>query len=190
MFWASVSAAVVISLSVCLLYGALLRRRLRNRSGIEPLTENLRKEVDNLVLELNSTTERNIALLENRINALKEMLDQARKTAGVLRREQEQHHLASQVYTHLEQAASRNTPLNLKVEEKENETPQSVVEKNPSQPAPEEGTEVPDMQSMTVREKVILQYSRGENVDAISQTLGISPGEVELIISLHRRRSL
>ncbi len=77
-----------------------------------------------MVTELNGSAKRNIALLENQIRTVNELIDKAGKTANVLQKEKEKHDLASRVYTSL----SRSRPLALDVEED-----------NPEEPVPDMG---------------------------------------------------
>jgi hypothetical protein len=57
--------------------------------------------VDRIIVELNSTTDRNITLLEDKVQRLEALLEQADKKIGILRREIEKHELTSKVYSDL-----------------------------------------------------------------------------------------
>ena len=83
----------------------------------DTIAAKLRREVEEMVRDLNGTTERNIALIENRIASLNELIDKAGKTTGVLRRESEKHDIASQVYTSLERSRPLTPSLNLVVDD-------------------------------------------------------------------------
>ena len=161
----SVSVSVLVSLIVCAVFVYLWRRRLRRELETDAIIKKLKIEVGEMVTELNGTTERNIALLENQIRIVRELVDKAGKTTGVLRREQEKHDLSSRVYTSL----SRSKPLSIDVD-------------NESEP------DNVDFDSLSTREKALVLNRKGERPDAIASKLRMSRGEVELIISLHDRR--
>jgi Na+/phosphate symporter len=63
--------------------------------------ESIREEVDRIIVELNSTTDRNITLLEDKVQSLTTLIEQADKKIGILRREIEKHELADKVYSDL-----------------------------------------------------------------------------------------
>ena len=169
----SVSVSVLASLVTCVVFVYLWRRRLRRELEIDMIVKKLKIEVGEMVTELNGTTERNIALLENQIRIVRELIDKAGKTTGVLKREKVKHDLASRVYTSL----SRSKPLSIDVEnesESENE--------------PESDSNSIDFESLSTREKALVLNRQGEGLDTIASKLKLSRGEVELIISLHDRR--
>ena len=54
-----------------------------------------------MLVELNQTTERNIALLENKLNYLNSVMEQADKKIKVLEREKEKQDLSRKIYSEL-----------------------------------------------------------------------------------------
>lgn len=95
-----------------LLYGALaiagyfivyliLKARLNKSVDPKAILESIREEVDRIIVELNSTTDRNITLLEDKVQSLTTLLEQADKKIGILRREIEKHELSVKVYSEL-----------------------------------------------------------------------------------------
>ncbi len=248
MIWTSILAACFSSAAVCLIFGIIFRRRLKRQSSIDNIIKSLGKEIEAMVVELNSTADRNIDLVENRINTLKEMLEKAQKTINSFQREQEKYRLAAEVYTGIEKSRSNKHSIDITVEDTEtagitdplrtaanstaprtssswNQTdlnltarnlsvlnmadqttpvlnqasPNSTAlnqvsqnQENPSmenQPMENQNTsEKLNIENLPVHERVLIKYRNGESIDAISQEMGISPGEVELMISLHQRR--
>jgi DNA-binding NarL/FixJ family response regulator len=100
-----------------ILYGALaiagyfivyliLKAKLNKSVDPKAILESIREEVDRIIVELNSTTDRNITLLEDKVQSLTTVLEQADKKIGVLRREIEKHELSGKVYSEL--AEQRN----------------------------------------------------------------------------------
>jgi uncharacterized membrane-anchored protein YhcB (DUF1043 family) len=172
MVWTNIVFPLLISLGVSALYVHLWRRRIRRELETDAIIGKLRTEVDQMVTELNGTTERNIALLEDRIRQTNELVEKAAKAAGVLKRESEKQDFSNQVYTSL----GKSRPLNLTVDD-ENEVPERSVVEEPV-----------DFESLSVREKALVLHRRGQNADSIASELNMSRGEVELMISLHDRR--
>jgi len=85
---------------------AVLRERVRRGTAAAAQSQELRDEVSRLVVELNQTTDRNIALVEDGIARLNEVLARADKKIGLLRRESEKHDMGMQVYSRLAEGRS------------------------------------------------------------------------------------
>jgi len=86
---------------------ALLRDRVRRVASSDAHIAEIRDEVSRLLVELNRTTDRNIALIEDRIASLNELLSSADKKIGLLRRETEKHDVGTQIYSRLAEGRSR-----------------------------------------------------------------------------------
>jgi hypothetical protein len=177
MIFLSIAVSVLASLGACTIFVYLWRRRIRRELETDVIIGKLRTEIGEMVTELNGSAERNIALLENQIRTVNELIDKAGKTANVLQKEKEKHDLASRVYSSL----ARSRPLALDVEDDDTEEP--VPENKISvEPAPV------DFDSLSPREKALVLHRKGDGPDSIAAKLDMSRGEVELIISLHDRR--
>ena len=72
-----VIALLVLQVAGFVVLYALLRRVVMRRTGAPEVVRELRAEVDALVTELNGTTERNVALLEDGVRRLHELLRRA-----------------------------------------------------------------------------------------------------------------
>lgn len=101
-----------------ILYGALaiagyfivyliLKAKLNKSVDPKAILESIREEVDRIIVELNSTTDRNITLLEDKVQSLSTLLEQADKKIGILRREIEKHELGAKVYSDLARSGKR-----------------------------------------------------------------------------------
>ena len=101
-----------------ILYGALaiagyfivyliLKAKLNKSVDPKAILESIREEVDRIIVELNSTTNRNITLLEDKVQSLSTLLEQADKKIGILRREIEKHELSGKVYSELARSGNR-----------------------------------------------------------------------------------
>ena len=89
--WYTVLITLVLDVGGLLLIYALLRDRVRRATSRDAHIAEIRDEVSRLLVELNRTTDRNIALIEDRIASLNELLSSADKKIGLLRRETEKH---------------------------------------------------------------------------------------------------
>ena len=95
-----------------ILYGALaiagyfivyliLKAKLNKSVDPKEILASIREEVDRIIVELNSTTDRNITLLEDKVQSLSALLEHADKKVGILRRETEKHEMSLKLYSEL-----------------------------------------------------------------------------------------
>lgn len=78
-----------------------VRSRINRALGLDSLLSGIRKEVGILTTELNETTDRNISLVEDRMEALRGLLDEADRRMGVVRRELDTRAAENEVYSRL-----------------------------------------------------------------------------------------
>ena len=85
--------------------------RLKSKVGryleLDNLLDGVREEARALVLELNETADRSVSLVEDRIAALRELLDELDRRIGVEKREMEKRSVEREVYSRL----SRRRPI-------------------------------------------------------------------------------
>lgn len=89
---------LLLSIGLIIIYLSLrqlVKGWLRNNSHLATI----QKEIERFIIELNSTTARNIDLIETRVKELKELLDTIDKRITLLKREEEKHELSKTVYT-------------------------------------------------------------------------------------------
>jgi hypothetical protein len=98
------SALIIVGYFVIYL---ILKSRLKALVDPKTVLDSIRDEVDRIIVELNSTTDRNITLLEDKVQTLSGLLEQADKKIGILRREIEKHEMSAKVYSEL---ASKRVP--------------------------------------------------------------------------------
>ncbi len=108
--WYTVLITLVIDVGGLLLLYALLRDRIRRATSAAAQIAELREEVSRLVVELNQTTERNVALLEDRVSGLGELLTAADRKMALLQREIEKHDVGTRVYSRLVEGNVRAAP--------------------------------------------------------------------------------
>ena len=138
----------------------LLKKKIARALSSAAVLREVREEVNRILVELNQTTHRNVTLIEDRIAALSELLARADKKIALVRREEEKKELADRLYTEL--AARRREA--------------APVEAPPAQ-------EKPDRMEEAVR-----LAQAGLSPALISRRLGLTRGEVELILSLAERQ--
>jgi hypothetical protein len=105
--WYPVLITLILDIGGLLLIYVLLRDRVRRAASSDAHIAEIRDEVSRLLVELNRTTDRNIALIEDRIGSLNELLSSADKKIGLLRRETEKHDVGTQIYSRLAEGRSR-----------------------------------------------------------------------------------
>jgi hypothetical protein len=99
--WYTILITLVVDLGGLVLVYLLLRDRLRRAASSEARIAEIREEVSRLLVELNQATDRNVALMEDRIGVLNEAISTADKKIGLLRRETEKHDVGSRIYSRL-----------------------------------------------------------------------------------------
>ena len=108
--WYVILITLVVDFGGLLVVYVLLRDRLRRAASSESRIAEIRDEVSRLLVELNQATDRNIALMEDKITVLNEAFSTADKKIGLLRREIEKHDVGSQIYSRLAEGRPRRTP--------------------------------------------------------------------------------
>lgn len=176
--------AVLAAIMLVLMAGGFLYLKIRVDKVVsgEEWIRKIRDEIDQLVLEMNQTAERNVALLENRVKALQKLLDEADKKLIVMQKESEKTDLSRQVYTHLKkQQIPPSVDKGGKSSDEENLT--LFDDLSPS------GSSKPSVsvkkEESSLKDKVIDLYSQGFSSEIISQKLKASISEVDLIINLN-----
>jgi hypothetical protein len=168
-------AAVAAGYAV--VYFMLKKKVARTLSAAAVLRE-VREEVNRILVELNQTTHRNVTLIEDRIAALSELLARADKKIALVRREEEKKELADKLYSEL---AARRRPVASALEAAK---PGTEAGAKAGMEAGEAGESKPDKMGEAVR-----LAQAGLSPALISRRLGLTRGEVELILSLaeHQR---
>lgn len=153
----------ITAVSIGLVFILLQRRDIKREIAVKTIVNQLRKEISELIVELNGTTERNILLVENRIRELKQLVDKASKLHKVFEIEKNKQAKTEQVYSEL----SRKRPIMLQAS-----TPFTNID------------ESTDFDLLSLRDKALWMYQRGDSPEIIADKLGMKRGEIELIVSL------
>lgn len=129
--WYTVLITLILDIGGLLLIYVLLRDRVRRAASRNAQISEIRDEVSRLLVELNRTTDRNIALIEDRIASLNGLLSSADKKIGLLRRETEKHDVGTQIYSRLAEGRSRATgaqaPMSQLRQEREETAPAAAL---------------------------------------------------------------
>jgi len=145
-----------------------INRKIDVKLRPDSILDQIRREINGLVVELNQTTDRNVSLIEERVRSLNALLNQADRRIGVMKREVEQQESAGQTYNDILKKMSAR-------KKKEQEEQQA----EPSAPV-----ELPASR----REQVLDLHRKGIAPNIIAARVGSTVGEVELIISLKDRK--
>lgn len=171
--------AVLIVIAVQLVMFLYLRGRIHQELNATTLLKDVQDEVDGMVRELNLTAERNIGLLEARIEEMELLLVQADQKVLLLSRELERRDRSAEVYTQLRPLAEAPAPV-------EATPPPAPVVSDPEpvvewKPPVAEG----DLRPRSLKERVLAFRDQGLDTATIASATGATRGEVELILSLN-----
>jgi hypothetical protein len=165
--------AILVVVAVQLVMFLYLRGRIHQELNATSLLKDVQDEVDGMVRELNLSAERNIGLLEARIDELEGLLAQADQKVILLSRELERREKTAETYSQLKR------PVVAEPEAAE-EPPEPVVEWKPV-PAPE------PVHPRTLKERVLALRDQDLDLGSIVTATGATRAEVELILSLNPR---
>ena len=93
---------ISLNLVIVLLIFLVLKKRIDNISDSRLVLKDIRDEVDRMLVELNQTTERNIALLEDKLVEVHNTLDRIDSKLKLLDRGKDKQDLTKRVYTDIE----------------------------------------------------------------------------------------
>ena len=191
--WYTILITLVVDFGGLLIVYLLLRDRVRRATSSESRIAEIRDEVSRLLVELNQATDRNIALMEDKITVLNEAISTADKKIGLLRRETEKHDVGSQIYSRLAEGRLPRVSASPPAEAVRIERPVAeAARKAPAAPplAVELSVRAEPREAATgdVRERVMMLSRAGFSPSLIASRVGVPLGEVELIISLEQRK--
>ncbi|HVO39846.1 MAG TPA: hypothetical protein VMV03_12525 [Spirochaetia bacterium] len=216
--WYTILITLVVDIAGLLLIYAILSDRVRRHTTASSQIAALRDEVSRLVVELNQTTERNVALVEDRLASLNEASAAADKKMGMLRRETEKHDVGAQVYSRLAEksAAARAAARVSEAAPRAGEAgprPAGAAPRAPEAGPPfAEGSPQTETapgaadggvsgsprdtprtgtdkgETQDARQRVMMLHRSGFPATLIASRVGMPVGEVELIISLEQRK--
>jgi hypothetical protein len=193
----------------------LLKSKIARYLELENLLDGVREEARALVLELNETADRNVSLVEDRMQSLRELLDEVDRRIGVEKRELGARAVEREVYEKL----ARRRPIVPAQEGQVAPEPQARRSPEPARPPARGGAEeapiplslgaaaaaeaqgasrsAPSVSlsdellftSRTKREEALDLYRRGISADLIAARLGATVAEIELLVEVEERRA-
>jgi hypothetical protein len=171
-----------------LLYIILAKKIDRARSGSEVLKQ-IRSEVNQMIVELNQTADRNIGLVEQRIQSLTDLLEQADRKIKILQREIDRYSRSVETYSSIKPrsvtpAAPSSSASNTRTRESLQSSSRGLPSQRNGNAVQSENAE-PPVKQKTKREQIIALYNQGISVDLIASRVNSTVAEVELIISIH-----
>jgi len=158
-----------------LVYLALRSRLARTTSAREQIGE-IADEVNRLVVDLNQTTDRNIALIEDRIRQLSDMLARADKKMSLFKKESERHDAGAQIYSRIREPKVPSA-------EASGEVPSGAAPETP-----DTGETHATAHALPTRDQIVSLYRAGFSASLIASRVGVPLGEVELTIALEQRK--
>lgn len=187
-----------LNLAVLIGMGIFFHKRIENRMKPDHLIAQLREEVNGVVADLNQATDRNITVLEDRLEALNKALERADRAVKVLQRESERRERA-QTDQGTEGPWRYNDILQRKAPRQEasetknhtgghNETggfsgPRSNDARDSQTPASDAGAGE-NGRTPSKKERILDLHRKGIAPNIIAGRVGSTVGEVELVISL------
>ena len=178
----------------------LIRSRVSRYLELENLLEGVRDAARALVLELNETADRNVSLVEDRMKALRGLLDEVDRRIGLGHKELDARATEREVYAKL----SRRRPIVPGPDRLEAIEPPSPAFDAPitlslgaAAEASGEGRSGPEvlvsddllLSSRTKREEALDLHRRGISADLIAARLGATVAEIELLVEMEERRA-
>lgn len=173
--------AVLLNILVAAVLYIILNRKIDRQLNPKEMLDRIRDEVEDIIKELNHTTDRNIGLIEDRIAAIKGVLETADRRLSVLRREAEKHEMSSAVYSSILKRNKGPAPPPGGAGQTQDAGPDtSPTDEVDTQPAGSRGD---------FKARVLDLHRKGISPSIIAGRVGSTLGEVELIIALQGGRT-
>lgn len=164
---------------VFLVFFFYFRYRFNKSFNSRVILDEIREEMEDMLRQLNEASERNIMIIEGRIEDLKALIQEADKRISLLKKEEQRGDNMQKAYSGLSKKREISLSLSGRAEDKQQKElflSDQKTKKNTN--------ESPAQAKSAVRNKVLELYQQGETAREIAARLGMSLAEVELIISL------
>lgn len=187
--WLSLAITVILVLVAYL----VLNRNINSRTSQQAALEEIKREVGAIITELNQTTERNVEIIEDRIETLERLIGQADKRLGALRRDLSSRQSEEVTYSRLGVDSSRGAGSTFTgTRQSDVDVPRSTGDSAAVSSSPDAGASHSSSGTgdgsvsaqPSVRERVRALYLQGLSLERIASIVGRTVGEVELIVSL------
>lgn len=185
----AIAVQVIVSLSLVVWTRAKVRRFL----GSEDEIGKIRREIGALIVELDSSADRNVTVLEDRLTALKDLVAEADKRISMLGQEKARRQSEDAVYDRLGRQSERTrAPV---LEPTRLAEPARQAEPAPAAEPPRHAepsvpfirfSEKPLDLEEPFADKVLSLSKRGFSSDIIAARLGATMAEVDIVLSMDR----
>jgi len=193
------TAVIMIGVNLVVLIGMgiFFHRRIENRMKPDELVRQLREEVNGVIVELNQATDRNVSIIEDRLETINKTIARADRAVKVLQGEVERRAEGQRRYNELGRHAGILRSLSIDSPE-ESETPASLsdgAESSGGEVAEDSGTEArtdsgdgtsPDASSETLSPSGEAQARRTPQPGRATEQER-APSKKDRILDLHRK---
>jgi len=208
-----IALSVVLNVIGFAILFVIFGRRIKRSLDTERIVDSVRDEISGLIVELNQITDRNVGLIEERIERLRTLVATADKKIQLAGREMQKHQVGLDVYNKLKKGASRVSGDTSTDKPLPAEPPPAESAPRPREYAPDQkgsdatkrslpleaaaeseeldgevgsgDARVPGFRSKHLTGEVVALAANGFDSPVIASRLGTTIGEVELILSLH-----
>ena len=162
------TALILLVINLVVLFAAFIR--LKDRFSSARILGDIRSEIDRLIMDLGRETDRDVAILEDRIRGLRELMNEADRRILLADREESKRKTLPEIpapEVTPEQTPEQTEPVIIYTKPR--------ISRRESQIEPE----------IPVRERAIQMARKDISPEIIAKTLGISQGEVDLILTMN-----
>lgn len=164
---------LLICLIVCSVYCFILYKaiiyRINKKIDNKSFLKNVKEEISSLVTQINETSDRNVLLVENRLERLTNAVNEADRRLQLFKKEVKKDILPP--LSDLKEVKEK--PISLEIIETEDVKPES-------------NDQLEDDLTLPKKERILLLHRQGISPSVIASQTKATIGEVELIISLSR----
>jgi hypothetical protein len=184
-----------VTLGLCAFFFVYFHIYIRRRTSQGSILAGYRDEVDRLIAEIDHATDRDTNLVEERIAALKKILDEADRRIALMSRDMEKRRSATELYT----ALGSRQPIPVpspgpsaapKEQSPEKPVPAGLAPPGPTpvEPVPAGSTPAgPAALDIPLTQRVLELSQQGFGAELIAARLDLNLAEVELALAVSRR---
>lgn len=155
------------------------RVSVRRFLGSDEEINRVRREIGALIIELDSSADRNVTVLEDRLSSLKDLLVETDKRIAVLGQERSRRPLDETVYDRYGRSTDTKPIPSIESRQVPSTEPMVPFIRFSEKPLPIEEP---------FADKVVSLARRGFSSDIIAARLGVTMSEVDLVLSIERER--
>ncbi|MFW6274762.1 MAG: hypothetical protein ACOC2P_02885 [Spirochaetota bacterium] len=186
MYITSIMVSIGSSIILAGLVYILLVKKMHNERSSATITEQVRAEIDRMIVDLNQTADRNIGLIEQRLMSLGELIKEADHRISLLQKQADNLSKSMDTYSRLRPGTMTNPSSPSASKPAAGTAVEHTPQPESLRPKKSEKSEKPaeGVVGQSKRERVISLYRQGISVDIIASRVDSTVAEVELIISM------